>query len=232
MSFLRAKIAGEQIARLNAHFSTEYERLLRNVDLEIENLQQLLRLANDVSTPIPAQFYDDLAEDYEDIKSRLDEALNTTKVSLNNLVKSLQNKQERVFESYTLDIPMPQVESGLVESVNIILKRHNVRCDDFETQVAEAREHLANDSVARSSEEFGKLLQVVNESESAVNEASSEVAQLKKKITEIELDIVEHRKPAEELNDDIQKYLGHNELQLDVKETGYEITRNGTPLKP
>ena len=39
--------------------------------------------------------------------------------------------------------------------------------------------------------------------------------------------ILEHRRPAEELNRELHLYLGHSELQFDVKETGYEITRNG-----
>ena len=45
----------------------------------------------------------------------------------------------------------------------------------------------------------------------------------------LEREIVEHRQPAEELNDDLRHYLGHNEIQLEVKETGYTIARNGVP---
>lgn len=37
--------------------------------------------------------------------------------------------------------------------------------------------------------------------------------------------------PAERLNNDLYKYLGHRELQLEVKETGYTIVRHGTPAK-
>lgn len=42
---------------------------------------------------------------------------------------------------------------------------------------------------------------------------------------------MEHRQPAEELNEDLNKYLGHGELQLEIRETGYVITRNSVPAE-
>jgi wobble nucleotide-excising tRNase len=39
--------------------------------------------------------------------------------------------------------------------------------------------------------------------------------------------MVDHLKPAEELNEDLRRYLGHSELRLEIKDTGYAITRNG-----
>ncbi len=43
----------------------------------------------------------------------------------------------------------------------------------------------------------------------------------------MEREIVEHRQPAEELNDELAKYLGHDELRLEVKDTGYALLRRG-----
>ncbi|WP_186178779.1 AAA family ATPase, partial [Burkholderia gladioli] len=40
-------------------------------------------------------------------------------------------------------------------------------------------------------------------------------------------DILEHRLPAEELNRDLVTYLGHDEIQVSVEETGYRIVRHG-----
>ena len=37
---------------------------------------------------------------------------------------------------------------------------------------------------------------------------------------------MEHRRPAEELNDDLRSYLGHGELRLEIKDTGYTIMRH------
>lgn len=50
-------------------------------------------------------------------------------------------------------------------------------------------------------------------------------------IARLEREIVEHRRPAEELNEDLHRYLGHQELGLQIEETGYTITRGGTPAQ-
>ncbi len=229
--FCEQKLPENQLSRLNAHFSKEYDQFLESVDAEIERIQKAAEAATNLSLPVSAEFYDDLAEDYGKVRHRLNEALETTKCFLDELVKTLKKKKERAFESYTSDLLVPQVELGIIDSANEILEIHNARCADFNTQVATARERLANHFVASVLDDFGKLLIDVQESESAFNETSSEEERLKQEITRHERDIVRHRKPAEELNDDIQKYLGHSELRLDVKDTGYEITRNGTPAE-
>ncbi len=41
----------------------------------------------------------------------------------------------------------------------------------------------------------------------------------------MEREIVEHQRPAEELNKDLHRYLGHDELRLEVKQIGYMIMR-------
>ena len=50
-------------------------------------------------------------------------------------------------------------------------------------------------------------------------------------ITEIEKDIEEHRRPADELNTDICAYLGRKELTFEIQGTGYQISRNGIVAK-
>ena len=67
--------------------------------------------------------------------------------------------------------------------------------------------------------------------QSEAPQASKEVDRLQGEIAQLEQEIVEHRRPAAELNEDLRKYLGHGELQLEVKDTGYEITRGGEPAQ-
>ena len=111
------------------------------------------------------------------------------------------------------------------------MQTHNARCGEFEAQVVAARNGLALDMVAESSGEYKSLTSEVDQSQLATTRASGEVHRLEKEIAYLEQEIVEHRRPATELNEDLKKYLGHGELQLAVKETGYEITRNGDPAQ-
>ena len=70
-----------------------------------------------------------------------------------------------------------------------------------------------------------------SKSQLATTCASEEVKKLEREIAQLEQEIVEHRRPATELNEDLKNYLGYGELQLAIKETGYEITRNGDPAQ-
>ena len=51
----------------------------------------------------------------------------------------------------------------------------------------------------------------------------------KGEINKLEIEIVQHRQPAEELNHELASYLGSDHLKLVVNETGYSLTRDGLP---
>ena len=71
----------------------------------------------------------------------------------------------------------------------------------------------------------------VQKSKSEATQTENEVEKLEREIAQLEQEIVEHRRPAAELNEDLRKYLGHGDLQLEVRDTGYEITRRGEPAQ-
>ena len=68
-------------------------------------------------------------------------------------------------------------------------------------------------------------------SETAIKQADESRVFLENKIHLLESEIVEHMRPADELNEDLHKYLGHNELHLAVKDTEYVITRHDIPAE-
>ena len=51
------------------------------------------------------------------------------------------------------------------------------------------------------------------------------------KINALEQEIINHKKPAEDINRDLESYLGHREIQLATAdgETGYAIMRGDKP---
>jgi wobble nucleotide-excising tRNase len=58
-------------------------------------------------------------------------------------------------------------------------------------------------------------------------QTDADVERIKTAIAKLERDIVEHRKPADDLNKDLTAYLDRNELRFEIKDYGYQITRNG-----
>ncbi len=223
-----------RLEQLEAHFNAEYKQFMGVLDAQIKELRSELdgiNAINTVSLPNSAQFYEHLSAKYEDARNSLNKALKNTNDFLDLLKQKLEEKKEQVFERRTLDVHVPEIDSTVVECLNEVVRQHNTECDDFDTQVAQARKQLEAAYVADNLNEFDRLKNSIAKSQSDIEKASNEVSQFRKQIKQLEREITEHRKPAEELNEDLRKYLGHSELQLAVEDTGYTITRNNAPAE-
>lgn len=229
--FCEQALPDRRIATLEAHFSTEYEQLLQQLDAQIAQLEAVSRSVSQVSLPNHAEFYDDLAADFDQAKAAFDTAAATIDRYLETLTDAVKVKKQKVFETQSLEAAIPEVTHTVIADINAVVQRHNKTCTDFATHVKAARERLEADSVASSLDEYQELSAAVGTQETVISQATTTFQQLATQIAQLEREIVEHRQPAEELNDDLHKYLGHGELQLEVKDTGYTITRNGTPAR-
>ena len=221
----------DRLAELEAHFSAEYEQFLKKLGGQIAALQTASKAAAELSLPNAAQFYEDLSSEYEAAAAALRGERDSAKRVLEALVKALEDKRRRAFERVDLGIVVPDLNTGVVDRLNEVILKHNQACDDFQSRIDNARRQLEADSVAGDLEEFVKLSDAVQESQTAVKAATAEVERLRGEITRMEREIVEHLRPAEELNDDLRAYLGHGELRLKTEDTGYTIMRHDAPAE-
>ena len=226
--FCEQPLPDGRMAALEAHFSTEYEQLLRQLDMQTDQIESSSRAINQISLPNRAELYEDLVADFDQAKTQLDASVTAIIDYLATLVAALKDKKQKLFETQSLEVAVPDVQQSVIDDINAIVRRHNQTCADFEGHVRTAREKLEADSVANSLDEYQSLADAVQAQETAINEAGSLSLKLAGDISRLEREIVEHRQPAEELNQDLHSYLGHAELQLDVRDTGYTIARNGT----
>lgn len=216
-----------RLAALEAHFSAEYEQFMREIGDKIANLELIQNQASELKLPSRAEFYDDIAVEYEAAASALRKAVTSAGGFVNLLGDALEKKRAKAFEALPMDVPVPEINAEVVEAVNKIIRKHNQASADFETRVSSARERLAMDLIAADIDEFKHLEDAVQTASGESKMAKEKFEDLVAKIKEIENEIIEHRQPAEDLNNDLRQYLGHGELQLAVKDTGYTITRNG-----
>ena len=217
----------DRMRDLETHFSAKYDQFIRSLDNQLVTLKKASKQAELMALPHSGDFYEEFSGEYETAKGKLIEASKTGKALLDALVEEVKRKKGRAFESYMLDTPVPEVPPEIIESVNQAVRKHNIACDEFETQVKQARERLEANSVAETLEDFNRLVNDENNVQSDVARASSNGERVAEQIKELERDITEHQRPADELNEDLHRYLGHGELQLTVKDTGYAIMRNG-----
>jgi len=229
--FCEQGLPSGRLATIEAHFNVEYEQFMKRLDAEIDRLNTAAKAGAGLTLPNRAELYDDLAAEYAAAEAALRQAVESTNAFINSLVQALTDKRGRPFERLEPKVGRPEVESTVVGRLNEVIQKHNQACDDFQTRVSTARQRLEADSVAGVLDEFQSLKNSVHASDTAVNEADAKTKHLNEEIAKLEREIVEHRQPAEELNDDLRKYLGHSELRLEIKDTGYTITRNGIPAQ-
>lgn len=229
--FCEQALPSGRLSALEAHFNAEYEQLMKRLDTEIDGLNAAATAGAGLSFPNRAEFYDDLAGEYALAEGTLRGAISSTKQFLDSLVTALMDKKTRAFERVELKVSLPEVDSAIVSQLNDVIQKHNQACDEFSIRVSAARQRLEADSVAAALDDFQSLNDSVHASEARVTAADAETQRLNQEIARLEREIVEHRQPAEELNDDLRQYLGHSELCLEIKDTGYTITRNGIPAQ-
>ncbi len=229
--FCNLPMPRDRLGELEAHFNTEYTQFLQTIDDQIRQINGALNAANQLTTPRPADLYHDLSEDYQAAKSGLRRALGSAKSYLDSLTEVLTDKKGRAFEQVTLRERRIRTRQRRVDRLNDGILKHNQACDEFQLRIDSARKLLEADSIAANLEEFEKLKNAVKNAKTAVTDSAGEIKKLDGKIAELERQIVEHRQPAEELNKDLHNYLGHDELRLEIKETGYTVMRHDVPAK-
>lgn len=229
--FCEQPLPKERLAALEAHFSAQYEQLMHRLDELIEKLQALSNKAAELQLPHQAEFYDHLQTEYQAAEEGLQQVLEKVKGFLDAAVKALMEKKGRPFERVECELRVRSVDGEAVEKLNAVIRKHNRACDEFQTCVTEARKRLAEHMIAEVLGEFVSRRDALRKAEEELRTADEEVRRLDEKIAALEREIVEHRRPAEELSEDLRKYLGHDELRLEVRDTGYIITRGGVPAQ-
>jgi wobble nucleotide-excising tRNase len=229
--FCEQTLPKERLDALEAHFSTQYEKFIQSLDRKIDELQLFSKEAAELRLPNKAELYDYLAAEYQTAEEGLRQALNAVQKFLDASVQALQDKKRRLFEHVNLELEALSVDAQAVEKLNGLIRKHNQECDEFQTRVSDAREKLAKHMIADVLGDFVSRSDALQKAKEDVDAAQNEVTRLDAEITRLERDIIQHRRPAEELNEDLRKYLGHDELRLKIKERGYTITRGDAPAQ-
>jgi wobble nucleotide-excising tRNase len=217
----------DRLDALEAHFSNQYEQFIQSLDQLIADLRAKAATADGLRLPNKAELYEDLAAEFEVATASINVTLQEVRSFLEKAIEVLVEKKHRPFEKAEPTLHPPELDPEVIKKLNEVIRRHNQACDEFDKRVAEARKKLAEDMIAEVLGDFVSLREIVRKADEDVGAAQKEVQQLNEEIERLEREIVEHRRPAEELNEDLRKYLGHDELRVQVQDTGYVITRGG-----
>ena len=246
-----------RVQQLEAHFNDEFKSFLFDVDSLVLEIQTAREFSKSLSAPPKEALYPSLRPAYEKALSNLNQQANVVPLALDVLLRALKSKRDQPFKALQLAhfITNATTEGGPNSGIEVffqivfsgisalgaamgktafnqlldLIKQHNRHTDGFEAKVKEARSALAEHEVLRALPEWQKKSKAVTDARDRAATAHSEASTLKNQITALEVQVRQHRRPAEELNQDVAAYLGRDELRFEVEQNGYRITRNGHP---
>jgi wobble nucleotide-excising tRNase len=233
--FCSQSLTAERRAALEGHFNDAFAAFQQEIASEIASLDRALSDIEGVTFPDPARAYAHLQGELKTATFETRSVIESAAVWLTKVRSSLDAKKAAPFVSvqagdWQKEVPTSDAFNRAIAAADAILKKHNHITSDFRSKVTEACKKLEQHYVAEAWDEYKRLTDAVATAEKAIGPLRDEIDRLQREIANIERDIVEHRRPADELNNELKAYLGRDELRFDVKETGYALTRAGQPV--
>jgi len=229
--FCTQKLPAGRLKDLEDHFNQEYKALDAAIKEKIAHINATIDTLKAVKKPNESQLYDDLVSDYQSKRTAFDQQIEDCITTLSALLAAVEEKKASPFAAVPLDVQVHNYDSGALDDVNTVIAQHNKRTDNFNQSIEAAKSAVKKAIAAACIESYSILKSAVDGLEERCKTLASSIQLAETQINDLEKEIIDHKKPAEDINLDLRSYLGHGELQFSTaaNEVGYYITRNGQP---
>jgi len=231
--FCEQTLPQARIQDLEAHFNNQYLLLDSALTTQIAEIDSAIADIGNATMADPIQLYIDLIDSYEVARNKIKLRQQEYIDFLKSAREAVQTKQTQPFSKISFDINRPDNIADALSVIEQILSAHNARTQNFKATVSEARKNIEKAVVANNLLEYQGLSGEAQKLKKAAEDATASLVAEDLSIKALEQDIIEHKKPAEELNADLESYLGHSELRFETGEhdTGYIIKRGDQPAQ-
>ncbi len=230
--FCRNPLTAARVAELEGHFNDQYETFFRDLDAERTALEAAATAIEEQTFPASAELFDHLSTDYETARAELLAALVPVTEYLRALAAALAGKRDKPFERLALEPVLGEKAAGVGApakdkraALDRLVTDHNEHCANLPKNISAARKQLEAGWVAEAHPDYTVLKANLTEATTRAAAGQAQLAALRPKAAEVEGSLVEHLKPAAELNGELAAFLGRGDLVFEAKETGYVIKR-------
>ncbi len=216
---------------LEAHFNDAFARFQHELDVLLKKLQARKQALGSISLPDVSRFYESLAPDASEWSQKVSAACAEVQTAIDALIACVSAKRDQPFAPAPAATPVlgsdPPSLTGAVTEFNAIIEKHNQITAQFKASVDEACKKLEASYVAEAQAEFAERSNAVTTATTALKTIKTQFQSVQTRIEELERDILEHHRAADELTAELRAYLGRDELRFETKGNGYALTRNG-----
>lgn len=236
--FCDQPLSEERIRMLEGHFNDQYELLQLDADTFALSLHTLAKSFGNAGLPEKTALVDHLVPAFSAASEMFELEAQKVRRFLAALEGAVQAKKASPFkpvplETYWEETDFPNMTAPTVALMKVreLIEKHNADCASFETMVCDARKALEEALVCDALDDFKLKESALEALRTKDGQLAKDATAAQASIERLEVEIIEHQRPAEELNRELASYLGRNELQFKVDGTAYVITRGGQPAE-
>lgn len=252
--FCGSPLRPERLQALEAHFNTAYKTFMQALDRLEGDVSKAAQFPTTMRVPQAEALYPGLRADFERKLNALRGSFGTIEQWLAVIGRALAGKRGEPFRklglAQFLAVTKDPVDSDLLSQILLalsgaaaagmqmgakttleelvaIVESHNKQTASYAVIRREAQQRLADDELLQAWPEWQQKNTELENLRESLGKVAKESDEIKKRIGDLELQILEHRRPAEELTDEVASYLGRRELTFEVQDNGYSIRRDG-----
>lgn len=229
--FCLQPLPAERLAALEKHFNDEYSLLEKAIADAIDQITAAIDGLGKTALifPYKAAVFEHLTLAYTENLRALQDSIKEYTDFLEKLCAELLKKKAKPFEKISFTAAVPKDAAPLVKAYIEVIEQHNKDGLNHETAIADARTKYEEAIVAGYFDEYKTLKDEADTAKTESDSLKTSIVTLTEEIKELEAAIKEHHKAADQLNNELQAYLGHDELKFQPQENGYIIHRYDSP---
>lgn len=255
--FCDQPLPSQRVRQLDAHFNDQFKRFQADVDALMGDITSAHDFPQTLQIPPKEALYENLRAEYEQSRQALTLHTQTVQQALLVLLRALKAKRDEPFKRFELrsfitNLDPPSETASRLETffqiaaaglaavstamgttafarLKALIDHHNTHTEGFDASVKAARIALAENEVLKALPGWKQKSGAVAEAQLSESTAQLEATKLREQIGALETQVRQHRRPAEELTDEIKAYLGRDELRFEVEQNGYRIMRGLAP---
>lgn len=227
--FCLQKLPVKRLADLEGHFNDQYSQMMTDIAAAGAKIDSHISVLEAFTYHDKATICEHLVTDYSAAVVATQAAISEYTAFLKQQKAALDEKKGKPFGKIVSEATLPADGKPTYKSLTDILELHNTDCARHATNVFEARSEYADAILSEYLDEYTALKAAAAADDTKAKEIDGEIKQLATDIKTLELEIKEHHKAAEDINEDLLSYLGHEEIKFQSMENGYAIYRFGEP---
>jgi len=226
-----------RITALAQHFSEADKIIKDDIDALVLQLDHVYSCVESTNAIDKANLYGELQLPYQDNVEMFENSKKLVLKGIAEFTASLKEKKTKTAESVALSENINvQPLSVSIEKVNVEIKRHNHKTNNFKTEIDNAQKELEKHYLSTIYDEVKQTERKIKDFEIEIGNLDNgnpaimdDVAMndLENRIDKNKSKISSPKKACTEINEKLEKFLGRKEITFEVKEEGYSIRRNG-----